>query len=153
MDLVSIGAEWMVVLEWLSKIIVAIGGVAGITVAAINYRHQTRLKQADWLKSLFEKFFENSTYKEVRTWLDYGLLHERLTMGDAVVQRVNEEKFTDFLNFFEFIGVLHTRKHLSLSQVTDVFDYYLNKMKSDADCREWIDKYGFEKLKGLLARA
>jgi hypothetical protein len=138
-------------LEWLSRIVVGLGGVVGITIAAVNYRHQTRLKQADWLKSLFEKFFENSTYKEVRTWLDYDLLHERLTASDATVQRANEEKFTDFLNFFEFIAVLHARKHLSISQVTDMFDYYLNKVKTDPDCREWIGKYGFEKLKGLLA--
>ena len=67
-----------------------------------------------------------------------------------VLREENEEKFTDFLNFFEFIGVLYSRKHLTIEQVSDVFDYYLRKIKSDADCQQWINQYSFEKLKLLL---
>ncbi|HEY4108569.1 hypothetical protein [Puia sp.] len=139
-------------IDLVAKVMAGLGGL-GFFIAAFSYRQQVRIRQAEWLKSLFEKFFENTTYKEVRSWLDYGVLHERLNVGDPVVQRQNEEKFTDFLNFFEFIGVLHFRGHLPLEQVWDVFDYYLGKIGTDMDCREWIDKYGFEKLKGLLARA
>lgn len=127
-------------------------GAAGIIVAALSYRNQVRIRRAEWLKSLFEKFFENSTYKEVRVWLDYDILHNRLTVADATQRQANEEKFTDFLNFFEFIGVLYSRRYLTFGQVYDVFDYYLKKIKSDADCREWIEKYSFEKLKALLAK-
>src|ERR1700760_1054266 len=101
--------------DWLDSIAKILGGL-GFIVAAISYRSQQRIKKAEWLKSLFEKFFENSTYKEVRVWLDYGTLHERLTVNDAALRQTNEEKFTDFLNFFEFIGVLHSRGHLSFAQ-------------------------------------
>jgi hypothetical protein len=139
-------------LEWSGKLVAGAGALVAVIVAVVNYRNQTRLKQADWLKSLFEKFFENSTYKEVRVWLDYGTLHERLTVNDAALRQVHEEQFTDFLNFFEFIGVLYAHRHLSLAQVCDVFDYYLKKIAADADCREWIDQYSFEKLKVLLSR-
>jgi hypothetical protein len=139
-------------IEWLGKGVAGAAALIAVLVAVVNYRSQTKLKQAEWLKSLFEKFFEDSTYKEVRVWLDYGTLHERLTVTDAVARQVNEEKFTDFLNFFEFIGVLYSRKHLSLEQVCDVFDYYLKKITADADCREWIDQYSFEKLKALLSK-
>lgn len=139
--------EWV---EWIIRVATGLTAVIGIWIAATNYRNQTRIKQAEWLKSLFEKFFENSTYKEVRTWLDYDLLHDRLYTADEVVRQTNEEKFTDFLNFFEFIGVLQARGHLTAGQVTDVFDYYLKKIKTDADCRTWIDQYSFEKLKALL---
>ena len=138
---------------WFGKGVAGAGALAAVIVAVVNYRSQTRLKQAEWLKSLFEKFFEDSTYKEVRVWLDYGTLHERLTVTDAAARQVNEEKFTDFLNFFEFIGVLYSRRHLSLEQVYDVFGYYLKKITTDADCREWIDQYSFEKLKALLTQA
>ena len=141
---------WMVLLEWLVKLVAGVGALTAVLVAVSNYRAQTKLKQAEWLKSLFEKFFENSTYKEVRVWLDYGHLHARLTTDDPGVREINEEKFTDFLNFFEFIGVLYSRKHLTVGQVYDVFDYYLKKIKSDADCQEWINTFGFEKLKLIL---
>src|ERR1700731_681775 len=126
-------AIWLVMLEWLVKLVAGIGGLTAVLIAVVNYRAQTKLKQAEWLKSLFEKFFENSTYKEVRIWLDYGYLHDRLTVGEVSFREENEEKFTDFLNFFEFIGVLYSRKHLTIEQVSDVFDYYLRKIKSDAD--------------------
>ena len=145
-------AVWLVLLEWLVKLVAGIGALTAVLVAVVNYRAQTRLKQAEWLKSLFEKFFENSTYKEVRFWLDYGYLHDRLTVGDISLGEVNEEKFTDFLNFFEFIGVLYSRRHLAIDQVADVFDYYLGKIKSDADCQQWINQYSFEKLKLLLGQ-
>ncbi|MBS1659973.1 MAG: hypothetical protein JST68_02865 [Bacteroidetes bacterium] len=141
---------WLGMLEWAAKLIAGIGALIAVIVAVINYRAQTRLKQAEWLKSLFEKFFENTTYKEVRVWLDYGRLRAKLNAEDAAVREANEEKFTDFLNFFEFIGVLYARKHLTIDQVYDVFDYYLLKIKEDPDCREWIGQYSFEKLKALL---
>jgi hypothetical protein len=128
-----------------------LGGL-GIIVTVLNYRNQVRIKRAELLKSLYEKFFENSMYKEVRVWLDYGHLHDRLTITDQVQREVNEEKFTDFLNFFEFIGVLYTSNQLTFSLVSEVFDYYLRKIKADADCNDWIDRYSFEKLKALLKR-
>lgn len=144
----------MTLKDWIdtgAKLLAGFGGL-GFFIAAFSYRQQVRIRQAEWLKSLFEKFFENSTYKDVRSWLDYGVLHEKLNIGDAVIKQQNEEKFTDFLNFFEFIGVLHSRGHLPLAQVWDMFDYYLDRISADEDCREWIHKYGFEKLKGLLAK-
>jgi len=145
--------NYLVGITWLGQVLAWIGALIAMIVAVVNYRAQTRLKQAEWLKSLFEKFFESPIYKEVRVWLDYGTLHERLTATDAAARQANEEKFTDFLNFFEFIGVLYSRDHLSYQQVCDVFEYYLKKIKSDADCQQWIDQYGFEKLRTLLGKA
>jgi hypothetical protein len=141
------------IVNWIDLIVKLMAGLGGLGffIAAFSYRNQVKIRQAEWLKSLFEKFFENSTYKEVRTWLDYDILHARLMAPDAGQRQENEEKFTDFLNFFEFIGVLYSRGHLPLDQVRDVFDYYLEKIKVEQDCREWINKYSFEKLKALLA--
>jgi hypothetical protein len=139
-------SEW---LEWGAKIVGALATGAGVLVAAINYLNQTKLKRAEWVKSLFEKFFESSVYKEVRGWLDYDELPGRLTGPN---QRENEEKFTDFLNFFEFIGVLYSRGQIKFEEVYEIFDYYLKKIKDDPNCKAWIEKYGFEKLKALLER-
>ncbi|HEY8969126.1 MAG TPA: hypothetical protein VIM64_08530 [Puia sp.] len=145
--------ESALILEWIIKLAAGVGALVAVIVAVVNYRAQTRLKQAEWLKSLFEKFFEDSNYKEVRMWLDYGHLHDRLTVEDQRFREINEEKFTDFLNFFEFLAVLHARKHLTKEQVFDVFDYYLKKIKEDPDCQKWINEYSFEKLKALLVLA
>ena len=136
----------------LIEILAKIAAGVGVLMAALTYYNQVRIKRAEWLKSLFEKFFENPTYKDVRGWLDYNELTEKLSVSDEREKRINEEKFTDFLNFFEFIGVLYSRNQLTYTQVRDVFEYYLKKIALDADCRRWIDQYGFEKLKDLLAR-
>lgn len=149
MDVVTV--EVGLIFEWIIKLVAGAGALAAVIVAVVNYRAQTQLKQAEWLKSLFEKFFEDPNYKEVRMWLDYGYLHDRLTVEDQRFREINEEKFTDFLNFFEFIAVLHARKHLTKEQVFDVFDYYLRKIKEDMVCQKWINEYSFEKLKALLA--
>ena len=140
--------EWI---ELIVKVLTGFGGL-GFFIAALSYKSQIRIKQAEWLKSLYEKFFESAIYKEARVWLDYGHLHGKLTVADVAVREANEEKFTDFLNFFEFIGVLHDSGHLTFKQVYEVFDYYLKKIKSDEDCQDWIEKYGFEKLKALLVK-
>jgi len=137
-------SEW---LEWGAKIVGALATGLGVLVAAINYLNQTRLKRAEWVKSLFEKFFESSVYKEVRGWLDYDELPDKLSGPN---KRENEEKFTDFLNFFEFIGVLYSRRQIKLEEVYEIFDYYLKKIKVDPNCKVWIERYGFEKLKALL---
>jgi hypothetical protein len=83
---------------------------------------------------------------------DLSQLNEKLEIPDDDKKRENEEKFTDFLNFFEFIGVLYFRKELDLNEINNVFDYYLKKIKSDNNCQDWINEYGFEKLRYLLVK-
>src|SRR5258708_2114282 len=140
--------------DWIELVVRVLAGVGalGFSIAAFSYRNHIKIKQAEWLKSLFEKFFETGTYKEVRGWLDYDKLEEKLGAADEKERMLNEEKFTDFLNFFEFIGVLYVRKQLTFEQVHDVFDYYLEKIRSEPICQKWIDKYGFEKLAILLKK-
>jgi CRISPR/Cas system CSM-associated protein Csm2 small subunit len=84
--------------------------------------------------------------------LDYGYLHEKLHEADKSKREENEEKFTDFLNFFEFIGILYVERNLTFEHVYEVFDYYLKKIKDDDDCQDWIKRYSFEKLKALLKK-
>lgn len=139
-------------MQYSVDILIKIAGVVGIFIALLNYRSQVRIKRAELVKSLFEKFFENHSYKEVRVWLDYGHLRAKLSVEDQAQREINEEKFTDFLNFFEFIGVLYTSNQLTFNLVREIFDYYLEKIKADEDCRDWIDRYGFEKLKALLKK-
>jgi len=123
---------------------------AGVLIAALTYSRQIRIKHGEWLQSLFEKFFENENFKEVRSWLDYDELDKKIQAVDDSEKRKNEEKFTDFLNFFEFIGILHFRNELNFKEINVLFDYYLKKIKSNHNCQIWIDEYGFEKLKTLL---
>lgn len=126
-------------------------GAAGIFIAALNYHKQGQIKRGEWLKSLFEKFYENEKYKEVRRWLDSGELDKKVDINDLNISK-EEELYTDFLNFFEFIAKLEADHHLQQKDVTDLFEYYLNKLKASKISSQWIEKYGFEKLRNLLNR-
>lgn len=87
----------MDVKNWID-IFIKIFALIGVYIAAINYRNQRIIKKGEWLKSLFEKFYEDNTYKEVRRWLDNGELESKVNAGEKLVSD-EDEKFTDFLNF------------------------------------------------------
>ncbi len=134
--------------DWIDISIKALA-LGGVYIAAINYRGQRVIKKGEWLQSLFEKFYENLTYKEVRRWLDNKELETKITPDDNFVSD-NDEKFTDFLNFFEFIANLEAEHQITITDVQNLFDYYLQKIKHSPICMQWIKKYGFEKLNILL---
>ena len=134
--------------EWID-IVIKVMALVGVYIAALNYRSQRIIKKGEWLKSLFEKFYENPTYKEVRRWLDNNELENKINADDNSVSD-DDEKFTDFLNFFEFIANLEEEHQITITDASNLFDYYLKQIKKSTVCIQWIKKYGFEKLDGLL---
>ena len=134
--------------NWID-IVIKIIALIGVYIAATNYRSQRIIKKGEWLKSLYEKFYENATYKDVRRWLDNKEIESKINLDDDYISD-DDEKFTDFLNFFEFIANLEDEGQISAKDVLNLFDYYLRKIKQSPICKQWIKSYGFEKLDGLL---
>lgn len=135
----------------LIDISIKILALIGVYIAVLTYRSQRIIKKGEWLKSLFEKFYENPTYKEVRRWLDNKEMERKVNSEDDAVSE-DDEKFTDFLNFFEFIANLENEHQITFKDVLNLFDYYLKEIKQSPVCMQWIKKYGFEKLDGLLIK-
>jgi hypothetical protein len=125
----------------------------GVIIAALNYRNQTKTKRAEWLRTLFEKFYENENYKEIRKWIESDEICTKINLTDVTISEA-DEKFTDYLNFFEFIATLESEGQLKEKDVRNLFDYYLRKLKTSAICIDWIERkdYGFEKLRTLLKK-
>lgn len=98
-----------------------------------------------------KKFYETNNYKDVRRWLDNSEIEKKINIDDDLISD-EEEKVTDFLNFFEFIANLETERQILIKDVTNLFDYYLRKIKASPVCMEWIKRYGFEKLSNLLKK-
>ncbi len=103
-------------------IVIKVLALIGVYIAAINYRNQRVIKKGEWLKSLFEKFYENTTYKEVRRWLDNKDLENKVNADDDFVSD-DDEKFTDFLNFFEFIANLENEHQITTTDAMNLFGY------------------------------
>ena len=135
-------------LEWVQLLSYIVSGI-GILIAGISYARNKKLQKVEWIESLFEKFYEKETYKEVRKWIDYKLLKDELSND---VNKNKEEKLADFLNFFEFIATLEKEKQLSLDEIKNLFAYYLYLIKSDEVCLQFISDYKFKNLSKLLAK-
>lgn len=99
-----------------------------------QYRDATRTQRAQWLLALFERFFETDRYREARR------------SGYHVE---DEQKWADYLNFFEFIAYLEEQGHLTKGDVTVMFEYWLKQLDLP-EVREYLRREGFEKLEAYL---
>lgn len=139
------------VIPVLTLIGAAVGG--GITIY-IYYRN-SRLRRAEWLYSLFEKFFCGTSYARIRMILDYespedikGLQRALETHSDPEL----EEAMVDYLNFFEFVASLHQLRQLTTQEVRMVFDYYIRRLGDHPFVMTYLiePKQGFEGLVRLV---
>ena len=116
------------------------GGIAAIFVAVsavsafLQYRSATRTRRAEWLLALFERFFEKDLYRDVRR------------AGENVD---DAERWNDYLNFFELISYFEEQGHLTRSDITVMFDYWLREL-DHPEVRQSLQEQGFEKLDRYL---
>jgi hypothetical protein len=94
------------------------------------------------------KVFERDDLKDVRNLLDCPVDSDQAT--ELVIKE--DAKFTDYLNFFEFVAFLKDSAQLRDSEVEDLFGYYLDCLKRHDRVQKYINNptNGYEKLAGLL---
>jgi hypothetical protein len=133
-------------------IISAIAATAAAWYAAITYRSNSKLRRAETLRFLFEKFYEDGRYSKVRHAIDY--LNANLTEIEKALWSEQEydivDEFVDYLNFFEFIGGLLNLGQIENEEVVTLFDYDLGRLKNRPIMVEFIQKQGFENLTELF---
>jgi hypothetical protein len=125
---------------------------AGICLSVFTYLKNNKVKRGEWLKSLYEKFFEAGSYKKIRREIEYERLGIFLGLNDKEIatNEENEEQLVDFLNFFDFISSLQIKGHIKKDEVKDLFGYYLQKLKENKFIAFYIKTYGFENLSTVL---
>jgi hypothetical protein len=131
--------QWAQIFFWVVSSI-------GILIAWNTFRQNAKLKRAEWLKSLFEKFYESDHYKEIRWKIDNGSIQQDIETDTEL-----EEKLVDYLNFFEFIASLWKLKQLTRREVLMLFEYYLKIIRDSTYLSGYLKKYGFENLAALLS--
>ncbi len=137
--------------ELIKALAALIGASAGVAAILVYYSN-SRLQRAKWLAQLYEKFYERIDLKEVRTLLDCES-DDEVAAVSAIV-REEEAKFTDYLNFFEFVAVLSDLGQLGDREIEQLFGYYLDCFQKVSDVRNYIaDKAkGYEQLDKLLRK-
>lgn len=130
-------------LKTIAALIAAAAALWGIYV----YFSNSRLRRAEWLRSLYEKFYERVELKRVREVLDC-----EGGRSEAIDKLVSEEppELSDYLNFFEFVAVLRKSRQLTEEEIEDLFHYYLDCLENCRAVRAYIAKKGYEQLDRLL---
>jgi len=121
--------------------------LAGGLWAVWTYRQSLMLQRAKWVKELYDKFYEHSDLKGVRNLLDSDDDGRIRSMVAA-----EGPEFTDYLNFFEFLGYLWESNQIKDEEIRGLFDYYLRNLKRNEAVAAYIADpiKGFEKLQKLL---
>lgn len=127
----------------------AVGTALAAGFAAFVFYRNSAFERAKWASSLYEKFYEVTTLKQIRNSLDCS------KDSDSVNEIVTKEdsSFTDYLNFFEYIACLKTSKQLNDSEIEALFGYYLNCLNRHDRVKQYIlnPENGYEGLAKLFA--
>ncbi len=142
-------------LEVLVKVAQIVGFIlAGISLVftAVTYFKNNKLKRGEWLKSLFEKFYEGKTFSKIRKEIEYEriAIYLQLNENGEVRSEETEEELVDYLNFFEFIATLVKNGHLRKDEVNQMFGYFLKAINKNDFLKNYLIKYDFENLDELL---
>jgi hypothetical protein len=149
-DLHSVDLDASLIIQSLALAGAAIGGGFSICI----YWKTAKTRRAEWLYSLYAKFYEDAFCKRIRVLLDYRPEEElnRLYRGlDEGSCPELCEQLVDYLNFFEFIGSLWTMRQLTINEIKMLFDYYLKLIPSHKPVMVFVETQGFENLQRLLA--
>ena len=133
------------------KVLLAV--VAGGFALYTFWRNQ-KVRRAEWLASLYERFYLNEGFKRTRALLDYAS-DERTQLLECLVTDPENasalEPLVDYLNFFEFVASLWKLGQLKTKEVEMMFEYYIRDLAKKPEVMGFIGKEGFEKLQELIA--
>jgi hypothetical protein len=155
--------DWGAIGQFLSGIgTVVVAGAA--ILARRSYRHQISLERMKWLQQFYDNFYNSDRYKAVRQRIDFDdveTLFPLLRKSDTAPQELRPQErdqldqFTDYLNFFEWIGYLEKEGQVSFENVDVMFKYYLVRLlqvDANQQLRKYISDHGYEELNRLLNR-
>jgi len=77
----------------IASVITALSFIIASIIALITIRINNKLRRSDLLNSLFEKFFYQDKYAEIRKHIDYSNKHDDLIkqLDEALAKHNNEE--------------------------------------------------------------
>ena len=140
--------ETLEIVSMIASTFSAVGTVLAAGFAAFVYYRNSAFDRAKWASSLYEKFYEATTLKQLRDRLDCS--RDSDFVNEIVIRE--EAAFTDYLNFFEFIAFLKASKQLKDSEIEVLFGYYLDCLNRHDRVKQYISnpENGYEGLAKLL---
>lgn len=132
---------------------IAISTIAGGAVAIYTYWRNSGLKRAEWLYQLYEKFYEQAYYKEMRHLIDYAPEEKIAKLRHGIENDCEDdlvEALVDYLNFFEFIASLWKLNQLPIKEIAMVFEYYILRIGDYDFIVKFLHDESFDHLPELI---
>lgn len=133
--------------------IVAFAAVCGGAVTIRTYWRNSSLKRAEWLYQLYEKFYEENFYKNMRQIIDYEREEEIRRLKNGLENDCEDElveSLVDYLNFFEFIASLWKLGQLPIKEIAMVFEYYILRIGDYDFLNKFLVDESFDNLPELI---
>jgi hypothetical protein len=153
---------WGAFLAGAGTLVLGFGAIYATFHGTEEYRARTDSERLRWLSQLLVEFYENKVFLLIRQKIDFDemddifALIQRDRLPDAQFGQSEKElfdKFTDYLNFFEFIAYLRFEKQMLKKDVAALFDYYLRRLveiRHAAELLSYLKENNFENLHKLL---
>lgn len=131
--------------EWIT----AIATITIAIVAWIELSKNRKTKHAEFLTDLYERFYLNDNFKSVREKTDKpkdNPFTKEDFDSDMRADKDFEQKFSDYLNFFQFIISLKKLSQLDDGEINMMFRYYLYKLKESEFIMDYLKEYKYSLL-------
>jgi len=127
-----------------------IGGIYGLRQYYLN----SKIKRAEVLSGLVERFYFEGKFTKVREWLDTD---RQKKMSWEVFKKETEKEniaaeFSDYLNYFQFIVSLRKLAQIKDSDISVMFNYYIVNLKNNTNVMKYLVEYGYKELNDFILK-
>jgi hypothetical protein len=133
-----------------AQVFAFLGALAAGVFALFRYWRSEQTQQTEQVREFFRMFFESDRHKHIRFVLENPANPEfdklRRDVLDDGAPRELEEKFIDYLNFFEFVVGLMHRRMVARREVEWMFQHFIDRLFAIDWVRDYIAEWGFEEL-------
>lgn len=120
-----------------------------------NINLTLKLNGRKLLTNLFDRFYLNDSFKKVREWLDVRDLNtitpESFHETEKKIPNF-EQKFSDYMNYFQFIISLKNMGQLKENEISSMFNYYLIKLRDTKFVMNYLKGFGYHALHSYLSQ-
>jgi hypothetical protein len=122
-------------------------------LALYTFWRNLKVRRAEWLASLYERFYLNADFKKIRAILDYDTPERAKLLKCLETEPENAsalEPLVDYLNFFSFVASLWKLRQLKTGEVKMMFEYYIKNLARFPELMNFMRREGFKRLEELI---
>ncbi len=128
-----------------------------------QYKKSIDLRRAQWLSDLYNSFYLTDKFSYCKSNIIYSK-----ELNEDIIKSLNNslhwkpqdentkiiiERIDNFLNFFEFVLYLNEIWQIKKNDLSVMFDWFLERLKSHDLIMEMINKKWYEKISSYLEAA